>query len=84
MQKFVDVGLKILAILVIPLIAWGIKLEVNLAVMRSELNRAQQDIEKAQSIQEAVNQNTMALGRLEEKLGAANVRLGEIKDLLNK
>ena len=84
MQKFFDIGMKILAVLVIPLILWGIKLEVNLAVMQSELERAQADIEKAESIQEAVSANTMALGRLDEKLGAANLRLGEIKDLLNK
>lgn len=84
MQKFVDYGFKILAILVIPLIAWGIKLEVNLAVMRSELDRAKADIEKAQSIEKAVNENTNALGRLDTKLGFANDQLGEIKDLLNK
>jgi len=84
MQKFFDIGMKILAVLVIPLILWGIKLEVNLAVLRSELDRAQADVAKALDINEAVNENKVTLGRMDANLASLNTAVGEIKGLINK
>jgi len=84
MQKFVDVGLKILAVLVIPLIAWGIRLEVSLAVMQSELDRAQADVAIALAIKDSVIENEKTLIRMDGKLGAVSTTLTEIKGILDK
>lgn len=83
-MKFLDIAMKILSGLVIPLIAWGISLEVDLAVLRSELDRAKEDIQKAQAIQAAVNQNTLTLGRVEANLGNVDKRLTEIIGLIGR
>lgn len=84
MQKFFDVAMKILAVLVIPILAWGIKLEVNLAVLRSELDRAKVDVAEALDIKEAVNENKVTLGRMDSTLVSLNTAVGEIKGLINK
>jgi len=82
MGKFWDWAIKILTVLVIPLLLWGISLEVRLAVQNSEMERLQQDVKEAQGLREGLQQNSNALGRLEEKLTATNNNLTEIKGLI--
>lgn len=43
-NKILDVGLKLLPLMVIPLIGWGIKLEVNLAVKDQQIATLQRDL----------------------------------------
>lgn len=84
MGKFWDLAVKILTILVIPLLLWGISLEVRLAVQNSEMERLQQDVKEAQGLRGELQQNSNALGRLEEKLTATNNSLTEIKGLIRE
>jgi hypothetical protein len=80
--KFWDITVKILSALVIPLILWGVSLEVDLAVQNEQIERLQEDVEKALAIREKMETNSKTLARLEEKMVATNKGLDEIKGLL--
>lgn len=75
---------RVLALLVIPLIGWGVKLEVHNAVMVTEITRLKEDVKEAQSIQAGVIANTNSLGRMEEKINGINAGILEIKDVLRR
>ena len=78
--KWLDLAFKILSILVIPLLLWGITLEVSQAVQNEKITRLEQDVKSAKAIRDGVNANANALGRVEEQLNGTNKRLDEIRD----
>jgi len=82
MAKIWDWVFKILAALVIPLLLWGISLEVRLAVQNSEMGRLQEDVKTALAIKEELNEHSRTLARQDEKLTAISTSLTEIKGLL--
>ena len=71
-----------LSILVIPLIIWGIKLEVNNAVMVETIEQMESDIKKANETTSIVQQNRITLAQLKERVDNANETLKDIKDIL--
>ena len=82
-----------LTIMVIPLMGWGIKLEVGNALRDERISNLQADLVSAVDdleeelddigkVDDAAQANTMNLIRLEGKIDAANTRLGEIKTLV--
>ena len=77
-----------LVILVVPLILWGIRLEVTLAVQQEKLNAAMADLQEAQGsnkdISALVGSNSNQLTALYGKIDVANARLEGIKELLDK
>lgn len=77
MGKIADWSFKILAALVIPVVLWGIKLEVTMAVQASTIERLEKKAETTET-----NKNTLI--RMDEKLIAVNKNLDEIKVLLAK
>ena len=79
-NKWLDWAFRILSVLVIPLLIWGITLEVGLAVQNEKITRLEQDVAAAITIRVAVAKNVAALGRVEEKIDATNKRLDEIRD----
>ena len=81
-KTFWDFAFKVLSALVIPLILWGVSLEVRLAVSDTEMERLQTDVKEAQAIKDMVVANTNTAGRMEEKLNAAADNLREIKTLV--
>jgi len=81
-SKWTDLAFKVLSILVIPLILWGVKLEVNNAVQSEKMSQMEKELVAAKGISAGVNENKMQLGRMEEKLNAANDNLKEIKGLV--
>ncbi len=81
-SKWSDLAFKVLSILVIPLILWGVKLEVNNAVQTEKISRMETELIAAKAISAGVSENKMQLGRMEEKLNAANDNLKEIKGLV--
>ena len=83
MTKIWDWAFKILAALVVPLLLWGVHLEVRLAVQSSEMVRLQTDVKVALAIKDDLATASNALARLEEKLIATNASLQEIKGLLH-
>jgi len=81
-KTFWEWAFRILSALVIPLLLWGVKLEVRLAVQAEQIEVLQQDVKNAISIKDTVNANANLLGRMEEKLNATNDTLREVKALL--
>ena len=67
---------------VIPLILWGVKLEVNNAVMTETIQRMEDDIEKTNETRLIVEQNRVTLAQLKERIDNANETLKDIKDIL--
>lgn len=78
-NKWTDLAFKILSILVIPLLLWGISLEVSKAVQSEKISRLEIEVAANKSIKDGVAANTAALGRVEEKIGGTNRRLDDIK-----
>tara|TARA_Y100000034_G_C6853365_1_gene387426 strand:- start:903 stop:1178 length:276 start_codon:yes stop_codon:yes gene_type:complete len=72
----------ILCVLVIPIMIWGVKLEVNNAVMTETIERMESDIEKTNETRIIVEQNRIALAQLKERIDSANETLKDIKDIL--
>lgn len=79
----------LLSICVIPLLLWGIKLEVGNAQRDFQIEQLGKDIvrlearvEKNSDIEEKVTALALKQASLEGKLDTANGRLNEIKDLL--
>lgn len=87
---FADSFFKWMAGAVLPLalllIGWGIKLEVQNAVVGQQISKMQEDSDKAAEITtkmaDGVNTNAKTLVRLEAELKNANENLGEIKAII--
>jgi len=77
--SWIDLAFKILSILVVPLLLWGVTLEIRLAVQDEKIARLEQDVGAAQAIKDGVTANTASLGRVEEKINGTNKRLDEIR-----
>lgn len=80
--KFFDIAVKVLSALVLPLIIWGVKLEVNNAIQNERIDQLQVELEKLSTVTESVNQNSLALVRLEGKIDNVNEKIDEVKKLL--
>lgn len=92
-------GFRILTVLVIPLILWGVKLEVDNAVVKERMKQVKDSLtlqieecktsikEKSSDIgkiRETVTQNYGKLISLTHQLEFANKQLKELKDLLKE
>lgn len=74
----------VLTILIIPLVLWGVKLEVTLAVQEEKLTELRREIEATSEMSSTIHSNSIQLATLSAKLDAANERLSVIKDLLTR
>ena len=81
-SKFLDIALKVLSGLVIPVIIWGVKLEVNNAIQDERIAELQEDLGKLMNVTDSVQTNSLALVRLESKLDNVNEKIDEVKKLL--
>lgn len=81
-SKFFDIILKVLSGLVIPLIIWGVKLEVNNAIQDERIAELQDDFDKLADVTDSVQNNSLALVRLEGKLDNVDEKIDEVKKLL--
>lgn len=79
MGKWTDLAFKILSGLVIPVLLWGVKLQVEQAVQNEKIARLEQEVASAKAIKDSVAANTNALGRVGEKIDATNKRLDDIR-----
>jgi hypothetical protein len=80
--RLADVAFKGLSIVVIPLVLWGVKLEVNNAIQDERISEIQDDLDKLSDVTNSVQANTLSLVRLEGKLDNVTEKIGEVKDLL--
>ena len=72
----------VLIILVIPIMIWGVKLEVNNAVMAESVEQMESNIKKTENTRIIVEQNRVTLAQLKERIDSANETLKDIKDIL--
>lgn len=81
---FLQKVMAVASVLVVPLIAWVIRLEVTMAVQTNDIERLQEDVSKISKVEDNVNANTVALASLTEKMNAADdkmtVIIGYMKD----
>ena len=80
--KFIDISMKVLSALVIPLIIWGVKLEVTNAIQDERISEQQEDLDKLSDVTNSVQKNSLALVRLESKLDNVDEKIDEVKKLL--
>tara|TARA_B100000963_G_scaffold361904_2_gene400710 strand:+ start:1616 stop:1891 length:276 start_codon:yes stop_codon:yes gene_type:complete len=82
-HKYIDTATKVLAALVIPLIVWGVKLEVNLAVMKTEQAAVEAEIqaikEENKTVLKSVQDNNTAMRELSVTMGYIKERVDEIR-----
>ena len=76
-MKWMDLAFKILSMLVIPLLGWGIRLEVSNAVQNEKIAKLEAEVAAAKPM-------SVTLGRVEEKIDATNKRLDYIKSDLRR
>ena len=82
--KAIDIGFKVLAVLVVPLLLWGVRLEVNNAIADERISEIQEDLDKLSETTRAVQANSISLVRLEGKLDNLDGKVDEVKDLLQE
>ncbi len=78
-----DIAKEVLTVLVIPLLIWGISVEVRTAVAGEKFAQVSADMRKIDTLAYDVQQNSVKLARLEGKLDTANARLEEIRRMLS-
>jgi len=93
MGKFGEWFRWAMAVLVIPIVLWGIKLEVNRAVMEERvetmkidhaaaITRLTDDLKEAQGIDKSVQANNGQLIKLSTQMDGMTGALREIKELI--
>jgi peptidoglycan hydrolase CwlO-like protein len=83
--KFIlDTTLKVLSALVIPLMVWGIRLEITNAIQDERISEMQEDLDKLSNLTTSVQDQALALVRLEGKIDNVDTKIDEVKKLLNK
>lgn len=83
-SKFIDVSLKVLSALVIPLIVWGVKLEVKNAIQDERIAEVQEELDKLADVADAVQSQALAMVRLEGKLDNLDEKIDDVKKLLSR
>ena len=74
--------MKVLSGLVLPLIVWGVRLEVTNAIQNERISELQRDFDNLADVTDSVQKNSLALVRLEGKLDNVNEKINEVKTLL--
>jgi len=82
--KTLDLALKLLSTLVIPLILWGVRLEVKTAIQDERIAELEDDVQKATGISTAVQENSLTLVKLEAKIDSVGEKIDDIKKLLDR
>ena len=72
----------VLTILIVPLILWGVKLEVTIAVQAEQISELEEEIGEARGMSNTIQSNTVQLATLSAKLDSANDSLDQIKSAL--
>ena len=80
--KVVEIGFKFLSVLVIPLLLWGVRLEVSRAIQDERISEIQEDLDKLSETTNTIQANSLALVRLEGKLDNLDGKVDEVKKLL--
>lgn len=74
-----DKAKDVLTILIVPLLLWGVKLEVTLAVQEERIAELEEDLEDTADLSSLIHNNSVELATLSAKLDSANGTLDVIK-----
>jgi len=74
-----DKAKDVLTILIVPLLLWGVKLEVTLAVQEERIAALEEELEVTKDLSSLITSNTVQLATLSAKLDSANGTLDVIK-----
>jgi len=78
----------ILTICVIPLLIWGVRLEVSNAIQAERISELKSKVSSSEKtvnkIEEAVQKNSLQLAKLDGKLESLDEKLDDIHDLIKK
>ncbi len=82
-HALIDTVTKLLAVMVIPLVIWAVKLEVQLATASVERTQLQVEIKRVSednaAVLKSVRENTLALKELQTTMVYIKDRVDEIK-----
>mgnify|MGYP003301674703 CR=1 FL=1 len=82
-HTLIDTVTKILAVMVIPLVIWAVRLEVQLATANIERVQLQAEVKRVsddnESVLRTVRENTLALKELQTTMVYIKDRVDEIK-----
>jgi hypothetical protein len=82
-SKWLDHGLKVLSVLVIPTVVYVFGLHATIAVQGEKVGRLETDVAELNVQVKEIESNKLVLARLEEQLKNANGKLSDIKTALN-
>lgn len=78
-----DIARDTLTVLIIPLVIWGVSLEVRSAVAAERLSTVTAEMSKIDGLALDVKDNALKLVRLEGKLDTANSHLKVLRRMLS-
>lgn len=81
-KAYVDLAFKVLSVLVIPLLGWGTKLQVDLSVQAERIATLQKQVESVRGIEEKIASVNKDMAVYGEKLNSANTNLDTIRTLI--
>ena len=81
-KHYVDLAFKVLSALVIPLLGWGIKLQVDVSVQSERIATLQKQVETIHGIEVSLASIGKELAVQGEKLVSANSNLDTIRTLI--
>jgi len=84
MDRFIDISTKLAATLIIPLVIWGVHLEVELSVANAERQALRAEVTRLDSqnrqVLESVQENTLTLRELSTMMLHVKSRVDEIRN----
>ena len=82
-STWVDIVFKILAGCVMPVMLWGGTIEIRAAIQAERVTEIQNDLKELSAVTNSVQENSLALVRLESKLDNLDEKIDEVKVLLS-
>lgn len=79
---WLDIAFRLLALFVVPTLAWAASLEIRDAIQAERILEVQNDLDKLSDVTKSVQANSLALVRLESKLDNLDEKIDEVKTLL--
>jgi hypothetical protein len=83
-KDWIDIAFKVLALLVIPMFAWGLKIHTDNAVLKHKVESLRNQVLQAEAVKKSVDDNKGNLIEVKTKLLTLNGTLNDVKKLLER
>ena len=77
-MKWLDIAFKVLSVLVVPLLLWGFKLELRVALLEADKVQAEKASASLEKLTESMNDSKILLGQMVVDLKNANKQLDQL------